>query len=171
MGNQTTGDVFFTDSRVFEKIGNTALGISRDQAIAIAQEAVKHYSYNHTFGNGTSVIVKDFNVTGVYAVGLTSALKENMTLYPLYDVQLNVTGLPSRATGLGVKIWANDGAVQWVYLYVYPGDDTFTDLMTGIFVFPFVLSTISSLAFVIVVLVLVVAVLLTVFRRNKTRSG
>ena len=166
-----SNDVFFSDTRASQRIGNTTLGISRDQAIAIATEAVKYYSYNATFENGTSAIVKDFNVTGVYDVIISSALKDNMTLYPLYDVQLNVTGLTSRSTGLGVKLWANDGAVQGVYQYIYPGDGTFTDLWNAIFVFPMILSTVASLAFVIVVLVLVVTVLVIVLRKNKTKSG
>jgi hypothetical protein len=166
-----SNDIFFSDTRASQKIGNTTLSISKSQAIAIATEAVKEYSYNHTFGNGTSIILKDFKVTGVYDVGLSSALKENMTLYPLYDVQMNVTSLPSRAIGLGVKIWADDGTVQAVYLYVYPGDGAFTDLWNAIFVFPMMLSTVASLAFVIVILVLVVAVLLIVVRKNKTKSG
>jgi hypothetical protein len=168
MDNQTTGDVFFTDSRVFQKIGNTQINVSTEQAIAIAQDSVKHYSYNHTFGNGSSIIVKDLNVSGVYAVDIASALKENMTLYPLYDVRLNVTGLPSHGlSSIGVKIWANDGTIQMVYHYIYPGSANFTDLMTDVFFFPLYWSAILQLFIYIGILIAVVAVVLIVLKKNN----
>ena len=94
MGN-SSGDVFFEDYRVWQQIGNTSINITQDQAIGIAEDAVKGYSYNHNFGNETIVPISNLNVTGVYATGLSSALRDNSTLYPLYNVELNVTGLPS----------------------------------------------------------------------------
>lgn len=171
MRNQTNGNLDFTDSRVYNKIGDTHISISAPEAVSIAQNAVEHYSYNHTFGNNTSIILNDFNVTGVYDIGISSQLKGNNVLYPLYDVKLNVTGLPSTATGLGVFIWANDGAVQSVYHYVYPGSADFTSLMTDIIFFPIMMSTITSLFTFVGILVTVVVVLWIVLKKNTAAKG
>jgi hypothetical protein len=168
MKNQTYGDFDFSVNRVFQKIGDTRINVSTTQAIAIAQDAVERYSYNHSFGNGTSVIVSNFNVTGVYDIGISSQIKGGNTLYPLYDVKLNVTGLPSKATGLGVFIWANDGTVQSVYHYIYPGDADFTSLMTDIIFFPMMMSTITSLLTFVGILVVVVVVLWVALKKNNT---
>src|SRR5665647_1097032 len=119
MGNYS-GDVFFDDYRVWQKIGNTRINITQDQAIQIAKDTAQRYSYNHTFGNGTSVLISNLNVTGVYRTSLSSCLRGDSTLYPLYNIGLNVTGLPSKSVGIGVFVWANDGTIQSVYQYIYP---------------------------------------------------
>src|SRR5665647_277920 len=76
MGN-SSGDVFFDDYRVWQKIGNTSININQDQAIRIAEDAVHGYSYNHDFGNGTIVPISNLNVTGVYRISLSSVLRDD----------------------------------------------------------------------------------------------
>ena len=105
MGN-SSGDVFFDDYRVWQKIGNTSINITQDQAIQIAEDAVKRYSYNHTFGNGTIVPISNLNVTGVYRTSLSSTLRDEFnTLSPLqrrierHGVALEVCGYWSICLG------------------------------------------------------------------------
>ena len=71
-----------TDSRVSEKIGDTNINISKEQAINIAENAVKNYSYSATLGNQTKIFVSNLNVTGVFRATLQTAIRENSTLYP-----------------------------------------------------------------------------------------
>ncbi len=161
MGN-SSGDVFFDDYRVWQQIGNTSINITQDQAIHIAEDAVKGYSYNHNFGNGTVVTISNLNVTGVYRTSLSSALSNDSTLYPLYNVELNVTGLPSKSVGIGVFVWANDGSIQSVYQYIYPNSPFATSLLNLIFfqslfgsLIDFVLLLCFGAAAIVVVLILV----------------
>jgi hypothetical protein len=155
MGNYS-GDVFFDDYRIWQKIGNTSININQDQAIRIAEDAVKEYSYNHNFGNGTVLRISNLNVTGVYQTGISSALRNDSTLYPLYNVEMNVTGLPSKSVGIGVHVWANDGAIQSVYQYIYPANASFVD---SIFNLIFFQSLFGSLIDLIVILCLIAAVI------------
>jgi hypothetical protein len=79
-------DLDFTDSIVYEKIGDTSFNISQEQAIAIAENYAKnYYSYNVSLENRTRTTVSNFNVTGVYATSLQSTVKENSTLYPTLE--------------------------------------------------------------------------------------
>jgi hypothetical protein len=174
MGN-SSGDIFFDDTRVWQKIGETSINITQDQAIQIAKNTAKGYSYNHDFGNGTKVTISNLNVTGVYRTSIASALRDNSTLYPLYTVELNVTGLPSKSVGIGVSIWASDGKIQSIYQYVYPTNgssvlDSIFDLMFFQTLFGSLMSLVLILCFAVVV---VVVVLIVVIRRNKVpnKSG
>ena len=102
MGNSSSRDVFFTDSRAFEKIGNTTITVSRQQAINIAEEYLKNYSFQHTFGNGTSITISNLNVTSISSVDLETnpgyanmESIQNSTLFPYWDVRLNVSNMQS----------------------------------------------------------------------------
>src|SRR5208283_2972449 len=72
--------VDFSDSRVFEKIGDTTINVSEEQAVDIAKNYLKTYSYNATLGNGTRVTVSNLNVTGVDSTSLQTGIRENSTL-------------------------------------------------------------------------------------------
>lgn len=167
MGN-STGDVFFDDYRVWQKIGNTSINITQDQAIRIAEDAVKEYSYNHNFGNGTIVQISNLNVTGVYRTILSSTLKDNSTLYPIYNVELNVTGLPSKSVGIGVFVWANDGTIQSVYQYIYPTNGpSFVDSIFNLIFFQSIFGSLIDLVVILCLTMVVIVVVLIVYLRNK----
>jgi hypothetical protein len=170
MGNYS-GDVFFDDYRVWQKIGNTSINITEDQAISIAEDAVKGYSYDHTFGNGTIVPISNLNVTGVYRTGLSSSLRDDSTLYPLYNIELNVTGLPSKFVGIGVFVWANDGTIQSIYQYIYPSSP-FVDSIRNLIFFqaPFG-SMIDLLVILCFAAAVIVIVLIVVLRSKKAPSN
>lgn len=171
--SNSSGDVFFDDYRVWEKIGDTSINITQDQAIHIAEDAVKGYSYNNDFGNGTIVRISNLNVAGVYGISLSSALRDDSTLYPQYNVELNVTGLPSKYVGIGVFVWANDGTVQSVYQYVYPTNGP--SIVNTIFNLIFFQSLFGSLIGLVSIFSLVAAVivvaLIVVLRSQKRPSS
>ena len=172
MGN-SSGDVFFDDYRVWQKIGNTSINITQDQAIRIAEDAAKGYSYNHNFGNGTIVPISNLNVTGVYRTSLSSALRDDSTLYPLYNVELNVTGLPSKSVGIGVFVWANDGTIQSVYQYIYPtnGPPFVDSILNLIFFQPLFGSLIDLVLILCLAGAVIVVVLIVVLRSKKAPSN
>jgi hypothetical protein len=163
-----TSDVFFTDSRASETIGNTTIGVSREQAIRIAEDYVKNYSFNETFGNGTIVHVSNLNVTGVASAGLTSDLGENLTLFPFWDVSENVSNMPLPAIGgFEVELSANNGAIKSALQFA---NSNFQIPPSLLFI-----STDNSTEILIVatiaVVTLTIAVLLFLARREKKLSN
>jgi hypothetical protein len=155
-----------TDSRVFEKIGDTNINISKEQAINIAENTVKNYSFNATLGNQTKISVSNLNVTGVYRATLQTAIRQNSTLYPYWDIQLTVNNIPTGTAlqGIGVNIWANDGTVSSVYHWV---DADIGPLLSSLFFFPMYSSLLMGMVFFIFCAVAIVIVLVFVLKKNQ----
>jgi hypothetical protein len=108
------GSIFFSDNRASQPIGNTTIGISEDQAKAIALE----YAYTNPFRGSKqdSKEITNLDIKGVKAVGLKSSPRLNNALYPYYDVQLDIAvGASSDLQGCGVIIGANDGEIWSSY--------------------------------------------------------
>jgi hypothetical protein len=173
MGN-SSGDVFFDDTRVWQKIGDTSINITQDQAIRIAVEYVKNYSFKHTFGNGTSVIISNLNVTGVSSANLGTnpgyaAMEsiENSTLFPYWDVRVNVSNMPAKGLqGVGVVISANNGRVASAYQFSNMDIRPLLELMF----LPITTSLLFTLAFVIAIPIAIMVVLVIVLRHEKKKS-
>ena len=174
MSNSSGRDVFFTDSRAFEKIGNTTVTVSRQQAINTAEEYVKNYSFQHTFENGTSITISNLNVTGISSADLKTnpgydnmGSIENSTLFPYWDVRVNVSNMPAKGLqGVGVVISANDGIVTSSY--------QFTNMDIGpllsLLFFPVTSSLLYTLAFVIAISIVIVVVLVGVLKMERKNS-
>jgi hypothetical protein len=167
IGN-STGDVYFEDTRVWEKIGDTSINITQDQASGIAQDYLKGYTLKYGYGNGTILPISNLNVTGVYGTHLHSLVRDNVTLYPLYSVLLNVTGLPTKTVGVGVSVWANDGTIQSVHQLSIPNGSShvnwnpnliFFQWFFNFFMYPFVILCFS--------VAVIAAVLIIILRRKK----
>ncbi len=173
MGSSSSSDVFFTDSRVFETIGNTTITVTRQQAINIAEEYVKNYSLLHSFGNGTSITVSNLNVTGISSADLQTnpgypsmESIENSTLFPYWDVRVNVSNMPAKGLqGVGVVISANDGTVASSYQF----SNMDIGPLVSLLFFPVTSSLLYTLAFVIAISIAVVVVLVTVLRNGKKK--
>ncbi len=170
MGNSSGGSVFFTDSRAFQTIGNTTVTVSREQAINTAEKYVKNYSFKHTFGNGTSITVSNLNVTGIASAELKSKSNKNSTLFPYWDVRVNVSNMPARGLqGVGVVILANDGTVTSSYRFSSMDIGSLLN-----FFFPSPVSLLSTLAFMIgipiAVVVVLVIVLVAISRNGKKKQ-
>ncbi len=83
----------FADSRSYEKIVDTSIDITQEQAINIAEAYVKNYSYTATLESGTKIVVSSLNVTGIGTISLGSSFRENSTLFPSYDVEVDVSNM------------------------------------------------------------------------------
>jgi hypothetical protein len=101
------GSILFTDNRGSQKIGNTAIGISEDQAVAIGKEYFNSKPPNGTLAHKTATNV---NITGVKFVTLKSGPRINFTLYPYYDIEFKV-GTQSNINGCWVSVDANAGEI------------------------------------------------------------
>ena len=160
----------FSDNRVYERIGDTSINISKEQAISIAKNYLKTYIVNATFANGSSTSVSDLNVTGVKGAILQTTVRGNSTLYPEWNVQLNVSNMPARGLqGVGVWIWANDGQVIGAYQYT---NDDFSSLIDALFFFPMYSSLLLPLIFAGIFAVSLIIVLVFVFgKSNRNTNG
>lgn len=107
------------DHRQLYSIDNTSVNISKEQAIKIALEAVKNYSYRMS----DDWVVTGFNVIEDQATAnLQPQMKESNVLYPAWSVTLPLAGVyPGSVTELLVGIWADTGEVYLVHHQAYGG--------------------------------------------------
>ena len=88
-----------------------------------------------------------------------------MTLYPEWNIQLNVSNVPARGLqGIGVWIWASDGTVIGTYQYT---NADFTSLFNALFFFPLYSSLLFGLIFAVIFAVALIVVLIFVFRKSN----
>lgn len=112
----------FIDHRGIYTIGDTSVNISKEQAIKIAMEAIKNYSYRMS----DDWVVTGFDVIKEQAIAnLHSQVKEYNVLYPAWSITLPLNGTwPGSVRELLVEIWAGSGEVHFVhhqaYSYPYP---------------------------------------------------
>lgn len=117
-------DGFFSgliDRRVAYTIGDTSVNISKDEAIKIAMDAIKNYSYRMS----DDWVVTNFDVAeNKVDATLQPLTKESNILYPIWTVTLPLNGTwPGSVRELLVQIWAGTGQVQLVHHQAYGGSD------------------------------------------------
>jgi hypothetical protein len=107
----------FIDHRLRYTIGDTAVNISKEQAVTIAMEAIKNYSYRMS----DDWVVTGFNVTeNRITANLMPTVKEGNVLYPTWSITLPLNGTwPGSVTELLVGIWAGTGEVYLVHHQAY----------------------------------------------------
>lgn len=107
----------FKDERAIYSLGDTTVNISKEQAIAIAMEAIKNYSYRMS----NDWVVTGFNVTeNKITANLLSTVKDGSVLYPYWSVTLPLNGTwPGSVTELLVGIWADTGEIYFVHYQAY----------------------------------------------------
>lgn len=117
------------DHRQLYAIGDTSVNISEEQAIKIALETIKNYSYSMS---------DDWNVTGFDVIedkavaNLWPQRKEANILYPAWSVILPLDGVwPGSVRELLVVIWAGSGEVDHVHHQAYGGADFLPDDTSG----------------------------------------
>jgi hypothetical protein len=105
------------DHRQRYLIGDTSVNISKEQAIKIALEAVKNYSYRMS----DDWIVSGFEVVEHQIIAnLIPTTKEADILYPSWSVTLPLNGVyPGSVRELLVGIWAGTGEVFLVHYQAY----------------------------------------------------
>jgi hypothetical protein len=124
------GDFYgFTDNRARYSIGDTTVNISKEQAIKIAMENIKNYSYNIS----DDWVVSDFNVTEERTVAkLVPTVREGNTLYPYWSVTLYLNQTyPGSVTSLLLGIWADTGDVFFCNYQAYGGSYPISDSDSG----------------------------------------
>jgi hypothetical protein len=112
----SNGDVSgFTDQRPRFRIGDTTVDVSKEQAIAIAMDAIKNYSYEMP-GN---VWISNFEIAGSNAQ-LRPVARVSNYLYPCWEVSLYFgKTYPGSMHGLVVLIWADSGKVSTIGKIAY----------------------------------------------------
>ncbi|MCW3999003.1 MAG: hypothetical protein NWE93_02040 [Candidatus Bathyarchaeota archaeon] len=100
-----------------DKIGDTTVNVSKEQAVAIAMEAIKNYSYRMS----DDWVVSGFNVTeNKITASLGPTVREGNVLCPAWSVTLPLNGTwPGSVTELLVIIWAGNGDVYRVHHQAY----------------------------------------------------
>jgi hypothetical protein len=119
----------FIDHRERYSIGDTTVNISKEQAIKIAMEAIKTYSYRMS----DDWMVTDFDVKeDQTTANLHPQTKEGNVLYPAWSVILPLNGTyPGSVRELLVGIWAGSGEVYLVHHQAYGGSDLTSDSNSG----------------------------------------
>lgn len=96
------------DNRAIYTIGDTAINVSKEQAIEIALKNLSSYSYKMS----DQVIVSDFNVTEDNIVASLVTTPIDYELRPYWDIRmpLNQT-YPGSVQGITAFLWANSGEI------------------------------------------------------------
>jgi hypothetical protein len=107
----------FIDHRARYSIGDTIVTISKGQAIEIALEAIKSYSYRMS----DDWIVTGFDVIEYQIIAnLVPQVREANILYPAWSVTLPLNRTyPGSVRELLVGIWAGTGEVYFVHHQAY----------------------------------------------------
>jgi hypothetical protein len=115
---------YFIDNWDLYKIGSTSVNISEQEAIDIAMERAKTFSWKVGSGNNTFE-VKDFNVTqamiwetvffsSLYAD--TARSEDLLMLYPMRHVWVSLDKFyPGNVYGFSVYVWADTGDVCYIH--------------------------------------------------------
>jgi len=113
------------DHRQLYSIGNTAVNISKEQAVKIAMKYIENYSYKIA----EDVWISDFNVTEDRTVAnLVPTVRESNVLYPYWSVTLYLNQTyPGSVTSLLLGIWADSGEVLFCHYQAYGGSDLISD--------------------------------------------
>ncbi len=119
----------FIDHRARYSIGDTTVNISKEQAIAIAMEYIKNYSYQMA----GDYWISGFNITEEKTVAnLIPTVKEDNVLYPHWSVTLYLNQTyPGSVTSLLLGIWADSGEVFFCHHQAYGGSDLPSDANTN----------------------------------------
>jgi len=165
--------IIFSDNRGIYSIGNTNINISKQQAINIAENYVRNYSYPLDFGNGTIIIVKDLNVNETNTTAnLSTTSRDPLTLYPYWSVQVPLDRIyPGETYAVTVNVWADNGAVFNAQRDVVPLSFPVPSLApVSLLAFvPTLVITASIIAITVVILAVVVIVLYLKDKQKTTK--
>ncbi|MGB9853460.1 MAG: hypothetical protein ACPLRY_01430 [Candidatus Bathyarchaeales archaeon] len=130
----------FIDTWSLYKIGSSAINISEEEAVKIAMERTKSFSWKVSMGGDNIPIeVKEFNIAGVSETKLVfgnyieknqARMGDPLTLYPGWHIKLYFDKLyPGNVYGVEVAIWADTGEVHdirtlFLMGYYPPNGDT-----------------------------------------------
>lgn len=108
-------ELVFVDTWNLYRVGSAELRVSMEDAVRIAKEAIKNFTYTAADEKGETVVVGNFRVLDepLYVdLGTDYRGKDYYTLYPFWEVFLCLdTMYLGGVTGLRVLIWADTGEV------------------------------------------------------------
>jgi hypothetical protein len=114
---------YFVDTWDLYKIGNTTINLSQEEAIEIAMEQAKNFSWIVGSGNN-SIEAKDFNVTKAMETKLTFANSlyadkqrdtDPLELYPIWRIGVGLDKFyPGNVYGINVEIWADTKEIRHI---------------------------------------------------------
>jgi hypothetical protein len=105
----------FSDSWSLYKIGSDSVNVSEEEAINIARNATKDMPKLYgRVGNETIVLQPKVADSPVEAK-LITGIREPLTLYPLWHVQLYFGKLYGNYYGVAIDIWADTGEICGIY--------------------------------------------------------
>jgi hypothetical protein len=110
----------FGDGRSYLHIGNTDVNVSKDEAVRIALDQSKTFSYTYE-----GKVISDFQIaeSKIIAQLRTSNRSEPLTVYPVWIVDLPLTEwYPGYVSYLEVALWADSGEVISCAALGYGGD-------------------------------------------------
>jgi hypothetical protein len=111
------GDVWdFGDTYSIFKVGSTAVNVSKEEAIKIARERAKNFSWKVGVDPATQIEVKNFTILEEpVKAELSLQAREPLTLYPFWRVELYLDKIyPGFVTAILVGIWADTGEIRYV---------------------------------------------------------
>lgn len=129
---------YFVDHWSVYNIGSTEINVSKEEAVEIALNAAKDYSWKVGAGKDTMIEVKEFEISRVSNKELVFGNEfpqadarngDPLTTYPLWDIKLDLDKVYSgNVYGINVRIWADTKEVFQVktlsYLGVSPSDNS-----------------------------------------------
>jgi hypothetical protein len=157
----------FNDRRVVSTIGDTSVNVSENEAIQIALNSAKSYSYHMS----EDWVVSDFEVVEAKIEATLHPLaKESNVLYPVWTVTLPLNGVyPGSVTELLVEVWAGTGEVHLINYQAYGGATLFDN---GYILAPesTIPSNSGTFALIAVALTAILAVAITITIIEKKRN-
>ncbi|MEM2098147.1 MAG: hypothetical protein QXU99_00160 [Candidatus Bathyarchaeia archaeon] len=115
--------MFFADYLGTYNIGSAEIKISEQEAIKIAIEHVRAYSYVQGNETVSNITVLD----NLVIANISLQNRGNNTLYPLWDIRLPLDKVyPGGVTAFHVSIWADTGEVSYITPIGYGGDPNAT---------------------------------------------
>lgn len=100
--------LFVIDTRAIYTIGDTSINVSMEQAVDIALENLKSYSYKMPDGS----VVSDFKATKDGVVASLETSRSDYVFRPYWDVRIFLDEIaPGNVMGITVFLWANTGEI------------------------------------------------------------
>ncbi len=163
--NQNPHNIRFSDDRFLNSIGDTSVVVTKEQAIAIAEDYVKN---NFTYLSGVSSL----NDSAIYVSGL-GVIDENTTaglattnrnssmLYPYWEIHVALDDIyPGRVAAVNVRVWADSGTVFWART-----EADGSGLLPSLFTFPVLAPLMFLLAGGVTFAVAILVVLMVFLKR------
>ncbi|MGB9959916.1 MAG: hypothetical protein ACPLKQ_05300 [Candidatus Bathyarchaeales archaeon] len=105
----------FGDSWSLYKIGSDEINVSEEEAINIARNATKEMPKLYGRVGNETIILQPRVADSPVEATLMTGIREPLTLYPLWHVQLYFDRIYGNYYGVAVDIWADTGEIGGIY--------------------------------------------------------